>query len=210
MSAAHARKHEERKTLDRQMDGNPPHKDFGKEILLAIIVAVLALVIDIVKDFWRQRETFENTLAAIAAEAEGNAEVLENTFDPSKFSEHPVFRDLNTKVVDGAVSNNLFVQKATPELLHTLVLYANRMRQLNAHRGGLEKVYFALQQDPVRMRCYRTYFVAVLQRETALGKSLTAAIERVKRPETAIPLVSGAVKQWETGPKPSYSPCPGS
>jgi len=187
------------------------HKDFGKEILLALVVAIIALVFEIAKDFWRQHDTYENTLAAIAAEAQGNSEVLTNTFDAKKFSAHPVFRDLNTKVVDGAVSNNLFVQEATPELLSTLVLYANRMRQLNAHRGGLEKVYFAPSQDAARMQCYRTYFIAVLEHEAALGRRLTSAIADVRQnPPAAVARIAEAVEQWTARQSPDYKACPGS
>jgi hypothetical protein len=201
-----------RRERGEQVAGEGPTKHLGAEILIALIAAIIALAIDIGKDFKREHDTYENTRAAIAAEAEGNDEVLTNTFNYAKFSLHPVFRDLNTKVVDSAVSNNTFVQKAAPELLRALVLYGNRMRQLNAHRAGLEKVYFAMPQDRTRMECYRKYFIVVLQDEALLGHDLSSTLTAKvrERPGEAASAMTAAVTAWEKkGPKPQYVPCPG-
>jgi len=90
---------------------------------------------------------YENTIKSIKYEALGNSNILVETFSPSIFTNRPVFRDLNTKIVESSLSNNTFVERANENSIQELVRYMNELKRLNAHRSGLEKLFFTPVSD---------------------------------------------------------------
>ena len=141
-------------------------KEAGQDILAGSIKTfvgvVLALGVNSCHDSVKDQRTYLNTLKSIEFEAEGNTKIIAQTFDPAKFTVRPVFRDLNTKIVEDSLGNNTFVERANPELIAHLVDYMNELKRLNAHRSGLEKLYFASDANNITNIDRRNHLIGTL------------------------------------------------
>jgi ketosteroid isomerase-like protein len=162
----------------RQQNGS---KEMRNGIALAAVAAFFTFVVTQGIDCDKNTTAYENTVVAIGNEASGNALIFEETFNPSKYEHRPVFRDLSTKIVDDGVNNTIFVKHAKAPLIQALVRYSVLMKQLNAHRAGLEKVYFAEEQSVAKMRCYRDHLIARLNGERDTGLKMAQALKKLAR-----------------------------
>lgn len=176
------------KTADRMQATNPQcnYKEkplkWLKDVLATFLGVLLALAANMYYDYVKDRRTYENTVEAIQAEAKGNEIVLRETFDSLKFENRPVFRDLNTDIVENSLSNNTFIERADSTVISQLFKYMLRLKQLNAHRAGLEKLYLEFHTDSLsntRIGSYKDSLITRIKVEVESCKQELPLIEKI-------------------------------
>ncbi len=137
-------------------------KDIFAGIIKTFIGVVLALCVNMYHESRKDYKTYVNTLKSIQFEARGNTKIMTETFALTNLTERPVFRDLNTKIVENSLDNNTFVELADSQMIEDLVGYMNELKRLNAHRLGLEKLYFASDAKTPENQERRSHLISIL------------------------------------------------
>lgn len=120
------------------------HKEGNRlltETVSTALAVLVALSIDSVADFYREKSTYQTMLVAIQIEAKANQVILEKSFKPN-YEKAIVYRAFNLKSFEQYWQNTIFVEHETEENITKLSNYYLSLTRSNALREAGKEYAF--------------------------------------------------------------------